>query len=192
MEKAINKVTMTTLQGFVGKGLSKEEKISRVLSAKAQEYHAMPEKMLDSTLTSEMNLMFRREHMTCKDFGIECSVGDVLYIDFGTAYLNEAGFQHFGLVLNIKNGKPFIVPMTSNPATYAQAYDEVSNPKGKRHLMRIGLINGLVRESVLFLNDAKFINSARIIDKKAFISPYSPLFRKIKNRLIDYWFYEKE
>ena len=55
-----------------------------------------------------------------------------------------------------------------------------------------GLINGLIRESVLFLNDAKFINSARIIDKKAYISPYSPLFRKIKNRLMDYWFFEWE
>lgn len=192
MEKSINKVTMTTLQGFVGKGLSKEEKINRVLNAKQLEYHTMPEKLLDSTLTSEMNLMLRRKHMNCIDFGITCSIGDVLYIDFGTAYLNEAGYQHFGLVVNIKNGKPFVVPMTSNPITYAQAYDEKYNPSGKKHLMRIGLVNGLVRESVLFLNDAKFINSARIIDKKAYISPYSPLFRKIKNRLNDYLFYEKE
>ena len=192
MENSINKVTMTTLQDYVGKNLTKEEKINRVLNAIEQEYHAMPEKLLESTLTSEMNHMLRRGHMTCDDFGIACRVGDVLYIDFGTAYLNEAGFQHFGLVVNIKNGKPFVVPMTSNPATYAQAYDEVSNPNGKKHLMRIGLINGLVRESVLFLNDAKFINSARIIDKKAYISPYSPLFRKIKNRLMDYWFFEWE
>ena len=28
--------------------------------------------------------------------------------------------------------------------------------------------------------------------EKAYISPYSPLFRKIKNRLMDYWFFEWE
>ena len=57
MENSINKVTMTTLQDYVGKNLTKEEKINRVLNAKEQEYHAMPEKLLESTLTSEMNHM---------------------------------------------------------------------------------------------------------------------------------------
>ena len=192
MENSINKVTMDTLQDYVGKNLTREEKINRVLEAKVKEYDSMPEKLLESVLTSEMNSMFRRSHTTCNDFGVEYRVGDVLYIDFGNAYINEAGFQHFGLVMSIKNGKPFVIPMTSNPATYSQAYDRRYNPYGKKHLMRIGLVPGLNRGSVLFLNDAKFINSARIIDRKGYILPDSNLFLNIKTRLLSYLFFEGE
>ena len=38
----------------------------------------------------------------------------------------------------------------------------------------------LNKASVLFLNDAKWINSARVIDVKAHIDPNSHLFDKIK------------
>ena len=50
----------------------------------------------------------------------------------------------------------------------------------KRHLMRLPEIEGLNKSSVLFLNDAKWINSARVIDVKAHIDPNSYLFDKIK------------
>ncbi|MBR5004955.1 MAG: hypothetical protein IKY14_05810, partial [Erysipelotrichaceae bacterium] len=120
----------------------------------------------------------------CDQLGVKIQVGDICYIDFGQAYLNEAGFQHFGLILKIFNGKAFVVPMTSNPETYAQAYDEKNNVHGKQHLMRIGRIQGLYRESVLFLNDCKYINTARIIDVKARIPKESLLFEKITQRVI--------
>ena len=73
--------------------------------------------------------------------------------------------------------------MTSNPATYKMAYDPVECPNGRRHLMRIGLIEGMKKESVLFLNDCKYINTARIIDVKATIPENSALFRHIVNRV---------
>ena len=89
------------------------------------------------------------------------------------------GYQHFGLVLAMKNGKIFVVPMSGNSSAYHRAYDPVSH-MGKRHLMRLPEIEGLNKASVLFLNDAKWINSARVIDVKAHIDPNSHLFDKIK------------
>lgn len=92
---------------------------------------------------------------------------------------SEVGYQHFGLVLAMKNGKIFVVPMSGNSSAYHRAYDPVSH-MGKRHLMRLPEIEGLNKASVLFLNDAKWINSARVIDVKAHIDPNSHLFDKIK------------
>jgi hypothetical protein len=111
------------------------------------------------------------------------SNGDVAYIDFGHAYLHEAGYQHFGLVLSMANGKVFVVPMTSNPNAYAQAYDSAENPLGKKHLMRVGLLSGLNRPSVLFLNDCKFISSTRVIEIKGHLSVTDPLFAQIRQRV---------
>lgn len=113
----------------------------------------------------------------------EVNVGDVCYIDFGQAYLNESGFQHFGLVISKLNGKVFVVPMTSNPYTYAQAYDRIDNPYGRKHLMRFGQRNGLNRESVLFINDCKFINPTRIIEIVGHLDINDEFFLKIQKRV---------
>ncbi len=113
----------------------------------------------------------------------EVNVGDVCYIDFGQAYLNESGFQHFGIVISKLNGKVFVVPMTSNPYTYAQAYDRIENPTGRKHLMRFGQRNGLNRESVLFINDCKFINPTRIIEIVGHLDINEPFFIKIQKRV---------
>ena len=113
----------------------------------------------------------------------EVNVGDVCYIDFGQAYLNESGFQHFGIVISKLNGKVFVVPMTSNPYTYAQAYDRIENPTGRKHLMRFGQRNGLNRESVLFINDCKFINPTRIIEVVGHLDINEPFFIKIQKRV---------
>lgn len=111
------------------------------------------------------------------------SVGDICYIDFGQAYLNEAGYQHFGLIISMMNGKAFVVPMTSNPYTYDQAYDKQTNPSGKVHLMRIGQLKGLNKPSVLFINDAKFINTTRIIEVKGHLDITEHLFDRIRRRV---------
>ena len=80
------------------------------------------------------------------------------------------------------NSKALVIPMTSNSEAYYGAYDEKSNPGGSSHLMRLGLVKGLNRHSVLFLNDVKYINTARIIDIKAHINTDSILFKKIYQR----------
>lgn len=97
--------------------------------------------------------------------------------------MNESGFQHFGLVLSKLNGKVFVVPMTSNAYTFAQAYDRYDNPNGRKHLMRFGQRNGLNRESVLFINDCKFINPTRIIEIVGHLDVNDSLFLKIQKRV---------
>ena len=68
--------------------------------------------------------------------------------------------------------------MTSNPQTYRKAFTNEGT-----YLFPLGTIEGLYKESVLFLNDAKFINTARIIDVKAHIPVDSEMFLKIKSKL---------
>ena len=89
----------------------------------------------------------------------------------------EAGYQHFGLVIAIVHFKALIIPMTSNERTYKKSLTSEGT-----YLFPLGTINGLYKESVLFLNDAKFINTARIIDVKAHVPTNSKLFMNIKNR----------
>lgn len=129
-------------------------------------------------LISEVNFKNRAQAVSCEELGVWIRVGDICYIDFGINYINEAGFQHFGIIMCIKNNKVLVVPMTSNEKTYREAQEKGIKP----HLMPIGKIEGMYRESTLFLNDSKFINSARIIDVKAHIPPTSELFKEIKQR----------
>ncbi len=131
-------------------------------------------------LLSTENFLRKAAH---KPEVLPLSVGDVAYIDFGHAYLHEAGYQHFGLVLSMTNGKLFVVPMTSNPTAYAQAFDSTENPQGKKHLMRVGILPGLVRPSVLFLNDSKFISATRVIEIKGHLAICDPLFKHISDRV---------
>lgn len=178
-------MNMSALQNLIENERCAHDEMYHVMHIKQKEYEQLPDKVLQSHLISEANWMMRKQYRSCDQLGVRIQVGDICYIDFGQAYLNEAGFQHFGLILSIFNGKAFVVPMTSNPSTYAQAYDEKMNPYGKMHLMRIGLIKGMNRQSVLFLNDCKYINTARIIDVKARIPANSALFHQIKDRVMN-------
>lgn len=108
-------------------------------------------------------------------------IGDVCYIDFGQAYNYEAGFQHFGIIMNIINNKVLVIPMTSNSVTYNKA--DPNNEYPLPQLFQLGMIKGLHKESVCFLNDAKFINRARIIKIQAHLDPQSVLYRQLKQRL---------
>lgn len=148
------------------------------VSEKEKEYAGMTYQESVRKLISEKNYNSRRKVASSVNIGIDVKPGDICYIDFGLAYLYEAGYQHFGLVLNVSHYKALVIPMTSNPTTYQKSLDpEVE------YLFPLGSIKGLYKESVLFLNDTKFINTARIIDVKAHIDPSSALFLQIKKRL---------
>lgn len=134
-------------------------------------------------LVSEVNYRQRRHKANSNEMGVDIRKGDICYIDFGPAYINEIGFQHFGLILSIFHNKAFVIPMSGNYEAYQKAYSK-SNPKGKKHLMKLGRIKGMNKISVLFINDAKFINTARIIDVKAHLDIHSDLFKEIKDRVI--------
>ena len=144
------------------------------------EFSRMSDKEARDSLLSEYNYKVRSKLKSCRSFGLNIEPGDVCYIDFGRAYVTEAGYQHFGL-----NGKAFVLPMTSNKAALASAYQPDDNPEGMNHLYRIGAIEGLTKESVLFLNDGKFINTARIIDVKGHIEPSSKEFRQVYARFLE-------
>ena len=162
----------------------------KYLKVKKYYYKGLSEKLADASALSEANWIVRKEMMSCEEGGIDVQVGDICYIDFGQAYLNEAGYQHFGVVMAICHKKALVIPMTSNPLQYENAYDDENNPLGKIHLLKIGQPKGLNKPSVLFMNDAKFINTARIIGVKSHIPEKSPLFRKIQQRLLRVMFYE--
>ena len=152
------------------------------IEEKSMDYAALSVKEAIPRLVSEQNLRERRHAGSCGELGVDIRVGDICYIDFGEAYISEIGYQHFGLIITIFHNKAFVVPMSRNHAAYLQAYSK-ENPKGKRHLMRLGKIKGMNKESVLFINDAKWINTARIIDVKAHLRRDSELFCEIKDRV---------
>lgn len=139
---------------------------------------------LDSNLVSEANWVLRSQCRCGEDLGIQARPGDVVYMDFGQAYLNEAGYQHFGIIISMCRHKALVIPMTSNPVQYRSAYDEKENPGGRTHLMRLGQLPGMAKPSVLFLNDMKYVNTARIIDIKAHLDTDSALFAKIRRRML--------
>ena len=158
------------------------------LNSKRIVYDGIDQKNADFNMISEANWLLRKDRLSCEKFGVNVEVGNICFIDFGQAYLNEIGYQHFGLIMSFCQKKALVVPMTSNSIQYAHAYDPKDNPKGKQNLFRLGYINGMNKPSVLFLNDAKYINTARIIDVKAFINPNSNLFKAIKKQLMQVMF----
>ena len=152
--------------------------IKRELICEIDKVNCMP------SLISERNWVKRCMYNDGEELGIIVKEGDICYIDYGQVYRNETGYQHFGLVLNVFARKALMIPMTSNEQTYKNAYDPVENPNGKRHLMRLGMIQGMAKPSVMFLNDIKYVNTARIIDIKASLPPDSQLYWEIKRRVL--------
>lgn len=125
-----------------------------------------------------------RGFLTCgEEAGIKVSPGDICWMEYGQAYLNEMGFQHFGLIVAICMHKALVIPLTSNEGAYARAYDAVENPTGNRCLMRIGLVEGLRKNSTLYLNDMKFLNTARVFETRAHLNIDDPLFLEVKDRI---------
>ena len=141
-------------------------------------------KNLRALYISMVNHLNNHEMHNCNERGVDIRVGDVCYIDFGNAFIEEIGFQHFGIIMSICRNKAFVVPMSGNKKAYAQAYDK-NNPNGKKHLMRLNKIGSMNKHSVLFINDSKWINTARIIDVKGHLKRNSQLFHEIMERVKD-------
>ena len=151
-------------------------------------YDRLTPQHVQHSMISEANWVLRSQYASCEPLGLEIHQGDICFMDFGQAYLNEMGYQHFGLVMALCQKKALVIPMTSNTVQYDSAYDPLQNPNGKMHLMRIGQIEGLNKPSVLFLNDMKFVNTARVIGVKASIPSDDALFRKIQQRMLQIMF----
>ncbi len=137
----------------------------------------------EDCMISEANWIIRGGYESAKDVGVQIVPGDICFIDFGQNYINEIGYQHFGLIISMCKQKALVIPMTSNEIQYRNGYDPVDNPNGALNLMRIGKPKGLNKPSVLFLNDARYINTARVIGVKAHICVDSSLYALICHRL---------
>ena len=159
------------------------EKWSHYIQLKKEIYDQYCPSVSKESLASEDKWLQRYGCRNGGDIGIHVVPGDLCFIDFGQNYFNEMGFRHFGLVVSICVQKALVIPMTSNPETYRRAYDRMDNPQGKRNLYRIGHVEGMDRKSVLFLNDARYINTARVITVMAHMNPEEQMFKDIQNRL---------
>ena len=128
---------------------------------------------------SGFNRVTRSQLWSSSMLNITVKPGDICFIDYGQVFINESGYQHFGLIISESNHKIFVVPMTSNKEVINNATRETR----KSHLYYIGKQKGLNRPSVLFLNDCKFINSSRVISVNARIEPESEMFKEITKYL---------
>lgn len=144
----------------------------------------LDDKEIFDYMVSKMNYCSRKQLVSSRQFDIEIHPGDICFMDFGQAYQREIGYLHFGLVITIKQGKAFVVPLSGKYKTFLEAYDKESQT-GKKHVMKLGYLPGLSKLSSLFLNDAKWINTSRIIEIKAHIDVESELFQEILERIIE-------
>ena len=171
-------------EGIMSRKYEKEAAWNQYMHMKSGIYQMLYPELANDCMISEANWKERNLLSSSSEFGIHARKGDICYMDFGQAYLNEIGFQHFAIIMSIYNLKALCIPMTSNIKTLESAYDPKRNPYGKKHLMKIGKIEGMAKPSVLFLNDVKYVNTARIIDVKAHLDPDSKLFHDIQQRML--------
>lgn len=134
---------------------------------------------------SKMNHFKRSQFWSCEDLQIDVRVGDICYTDFGVGYINECSYQHFGLITNIVNHKAYVIPMTSNKRAV-----KLAKEGKKSHLYYIGKPPGLNRETCAFINDGRYINTARVISVNAHIDSSSKQFYDIIGVIVD-CFYDK-
>ncbi|MBQ1382425.1 MAG: type II toxin-antitoxin system PemK/MazF family toxin [Solobacterium sp.] len=167
---------------------SQEDSWQKYLKYRRAVYSRLMGTGMDGNMISEANWILRRNYECGEDMGIHAEAGDVVYLDYGQAYLNEMGYQHFGIIISVYRGKALIIPMTSIAWLFRNAYDPDENPEGMHHLMRLGKLEGMRKESVLYLNDLKYINTARIIRVIAHLDTDSDLYRRICRRMLEVMF----
>lgn len=165
------------------KNLDLNKIIDYYLEEKKKKLKRMDNKQLSRLLISNLNYELRSDLKSSELLGFKIKVGDICYVDFGRAYITEAGYQHFGIIIGYCNSKALVIPMSSNVSMYYQSYCPSEFPRGKKHLYRLPEIKGLHKRSVLFLNDIKYINTARVIEVKGYIHPNTALFRDILYRV---------
>ena len=136
---------------------------------------------LEPNMRSEAMWVMRSQCYSGEEVGIHVERGDICWMDYGQTFINEMGYQHFGLVVSLWNKKALVIPVTSNPSAYEKAGDG-SQPGN--HLFRIGMPEGLNRPSTLFMNDIRFVNTARILCIRAHIDMNSSMFRAIQSQLV--------
>ena len=135
-----------------------------------------PEEQFDYMI-SKMNYCRRKHALSCLEFNVLIDVGDICYIDYGNSYINETGYLHFGLILALNHGKAFVVPITGSNNRLME--------KDVEHVYKLGKVKGMKKICMCYLNDAKWINTSRIIDVKSHLPVLSKSFKEIKEKVIE-------
>lgn len=127
---------------------------------------------------SKLNYIRRKNAVNSLDFNVIIRVGDICFIDYGHSYQQEIGYMHFGLIVAQNRGKVLIVPITGSNTKTVHTFEE-----GNEHIVQLGKIEGMRKVCACYINDAKWLNSARIIDVKSHIPVDGELFKSIKNKI---------
>lgn len=97
---------------------------------------------------------------------ITIELGNIYYIDYGKTFCGELSYFHYGLCIGKRDGKILIVPMRSGHDVFDKAYHPTNNPMGNRKYRQALTQEGFAKNSVLLINDTKYISAGRI-DKKS-------------------------
>lgn len=81
---------------------------SQARIAEEQLLEGLNESEVYDYMLSKLNFCQRKQMYSSLEAKVYVKVGDICFTDFGLAYLSEVGYQHFGLVLAMKNGKIFV------------------------------------------------------------------------------------
>lgn len=97
--------------------------------------------------------------------------GQICCIDYGKTYKGELAYFHYGLCVSRKEGKLFIIPITSATDWINNCYHPVNNPSATKKYRQGLKSEGFSKDCVLIMNDAKFISAGRIDSKDVEINP---------------------
>lgn len=71
----------------------KETVLQNYMQLKTEVYESIIPKSIEHAILSEANWLGRGNLMSGEDVGFFVEVGDIVYMDYGQAYLNEMGIS---------------------------------------------------------------------------------------------------
>ena len=103
---------------------------------------------------------------------------EIVFVELGANIGNELSYEHFCVVLESYKDKIFVVPCSSSKIT--KVYDKQSNLL-KEYIIGKKDIDGFTKDTVLILNEAKWINKSRVLmftKKKISQELYKEMYEK--------------
>lgn len=120
----------------------------------------------------------------------EIQLGDIIFIDLGVNFINEASYAHPAVVIEKVKDSILIVPCSSSSDKIAEAFHPIHNnteSSNKSMYRKVTPQNGFESVCVLEFDKIKVINKARIIKILGHlnedINQSNSLFNEIKKRV---------
>ena len=137
----------------------------------------------------------RKDIVNKSENDIKVEVGDICMIDWNINYNPELSYVHPCLIIEDVNNMIFTVPVSGQKDIIDIAYHPIDNIDGDKNYRKVTTTDGFLKESVLFISEAKVISKSRIINKIGRLScdllNEDGLFREIRwNMIANYFPYE--